>query len=89
MLRSDQLRIEITPALLTLLERAAALEDKTLEEFVAQALMRAVEAAVPTNDVIFLSKEGQGALAQSLLDPPPPNAALKKAFKHHKKLFGY
>lgn len=51
--------------------------------------MRAVEAAGPTNDVIFLSKEGQEALAQSLLDPPLPNAALKKAFQHHKKLFGY
>lgn len=51
--------------------------------------MRAAEASVPTNDVIFLSKEGQEALAQSLLDPPPPNAALKKAFQHHKKLFGY
>lgn len=89
MLRSDQLIIEITPALLALLERAAALEDKTLEEFVAQALIRAVEAAAPTNDVIFLSKEGQEALVQSLLDPPPPNAALKKAFQHHKKLFGY
>lgn len=89
MLRSNQLRIEITPALLALLERAAALEDETLEEFVAQALIRAVEAAVPTNDVIFLSKEGQEALAQSLLDPPPPNAALKKAFQNHQKLFRY
>ncbi|WP_080700675.1 DUF1778 domain-containing protein [Bordetella bronchiseptica] len=89
MLRSDQLRIEITPALLVLLERAAALEDKTLEEFVAQALRRAVEAAVPTNDVISLSKAGQEALAEALLDPPPSNAALKKAFRQHKKLFGY
>lgn len=89
MLRSAQLRIEITPALLVLLERPAALQDTTLEEFVAQALMRAVEAAGPTNDVIFLSKEGQEALVQSLLDPRPPNAALQKAFQHHKKLFGY
>jgi len=89
MLKPDQLRIDVTPALLALLESAAALEDKTLEEFVAQALMRAVEAAVPTNGVIFLSKEGQEALAESLFDPPPPNAALKKAFQHHKELFGY
>jgi uncharacterized protein (DUF1778 family) len=89
MLRSAQLRIEITPVLLVLLERAAALQHKTLEEFVAQALLRAVEAAGSTNDVICLSKESQEALAQSLLDPPPPNAALKKAFQHQKKLFGY
>ena len=87
--RSDQLRIEIPPALLVLLERAAALENKTLEEFVAQTLRRAVEAVVPTNDILVLSKEGQEALAESVLDPPPPNAALKKAFGHHKTLFGY
>ncbi|WP_411918928.1 DUF1778 domain-containing protein [Bordetella bronchiseptica] len=36
-----------------------------------------------------LSKAGQEALAEALLDPPPSNAALKKAFRQHKKLFGY
>ncbi|WP_175170396.1 type II toxin-antitoxin system TacA family antitoxin [Achromobacter kerstersii] len=89
MRESDQFRIEITPALHALLERAATLKGNTLEEFVAQTLTRVAEAAMPKNDLIFLSKAGQEALVESLLDPPPPNAALKKASQQHKKLFGY
>ncbi|MFY3858105.1 DUF1778 domain-containing protein [Achromobacter xylosoxidans] len=33
-----------------------------------------------------LSKSGQEAFARALIDPPKPNAALKKAFKRHKEL---
>ncbi|WP_447922705.1 type II toxin -antitoxin system TacA 1-like antitoxin [Achromobacter aegrifaciens] len=33
-----------------------------------------------------LSKAGQEALARALIDPPEPNAALKRAFKRRKEL---
>lgn len=83
-----ELRVEITPALHTLLERAAAPEGKTLKQFAALALRRAAEAAQPAKDVVHLSKQAQESFAQALLSPEPPNAALKKALLHHKKLFG-
>jgi len=35
---------------------------------------------------IRLSKAGQEALARVLIDPPEPNAALKRAFKRRKEL---
>ncbi|WP_082578906.1 DUF1778 domain-containing protein [Achromobacter sp. Root565] len=83
-----ELRLEITPALHTLLERAAALEGKTLKQFAALALRRAAEAAQPTGDVVHLSKQAQEAFARALLSPDPPNSALKKALLNHKRLFG-
>ncbi|MFF7058087.1 DUF1778 domain-containing protein [Achromobacter spanius] len=89
MLRSHQLTLEITPALEILLERAAALEGLTLEQFVVQTLRHAAEALVPADDVIRLSKDAQEAFAHALFNPPSPNAALKKAFSRHKKLFGH
>lgn len=86
--RHHQLQLEVTPELHTLLVRAAVQRGQTLEEFVIESLMLASEAVVSAGDVIHLSKEAQEAFAQAMLNPPPPNAAMKRAFSRRKKLFG-
>lgn len=88
MLRHHQLQLEIPATLHPLLERAATLEGQTLEEFVVKVLRQAAEAVVPADDVISLSRVAQEAFAQALLNPAPPNAALRRAFSRSKKLFG-
>lgn len=88
MLRRHQLQLEIPATLYPLLERAAALESQTIEEFVVKALRQAAEAVVPAGDVVPLSKVDQEAFALALLNPAPPNAALRRAFSRSKKLFG-
>lgn len=87
--RCQKLKLALTPALHALLARAAASEGQTLEEFVTQAAQRAAVATVRTDKVIELSKRAQRAVAEALLNPPPPNAAMKRAFLRHKKYFGY
>jgi len=44
--------------------------------------------AIEGNSVIQLSVEGQLAFAKALLNPPEPNAALRRAFESHGALFG-
>ena len=44
--------------------------------------------AIEENSVIQLSLEGQLAFAEALLNPPESNAALRRAFESHAKLFG-
>ena len=44
--------------------------------------------AIEENSVIRLSIEGQNAFAEALLNPPAPNAALRRAFESHAALFG-
>lgn len=83
-----RLELVITPALHLLLERAAALQGQTLEEFVTQVARQAAEAVVRRDNVIKLSKEAQETVANALLHPPLPNEAMKRAFLNHKKLFG-
>ena len=46
------------------------------------------ENAIEGNSVIQLSLEGQLAFAEALLNPPEPNAALRRAFKNHAAFFG-
>ncbi|MPS82257.1 MAG: DUF1778 domain-containing protein [Achromobacter sp.] len=86
--KRHQLQLEIPPELHVLLERAAVLKGQTLEEFVIESLRRASEAVVLAGDVIHLSKVGQEAFAQAMLNPTPLNATMKRAFLRHKKLFG-
>lgn len=85
--RHHQLQLEITPELHPLLVRAAVLRGQRLEEFVIESLKLASESVVPVGDVIHLSKVDQEAFAQAMLNPPPPNAAMQRAFSRHKKLF--
>lgn len=86
--KRHQLQLEIPTELHVLLKRAAVLKGQTLEEFVIESLTRGSEAVVLAGDVIHLSKVGQEAFAQAMLNPPPPNATMKRAFLRHKKLFG-
>ena len=46
------------------------------------------ENAIEGNSVIQLSLEDQLAFAKALLNPPEPNAALRRAFENHAAYFG-
>jgi uncharacterized protein (DUF1778 family) len=43
--------------------------------------------AMEKNSVIQLSLESQKAFAEALLNPPEPDAPLRRAFESHAKLF--
>lgn len=88
MFRSRQLKLEIPPELHSLLERAAALEGRTVNEFVVEALRREAHTVLADVDVIHLTRADQEAVVRALINPPPPNAALTRAFLRSKKLFG-
>lgn len=87
MRRSDQLRLKMTPEFRSLLERAAALEGRTVNEFAVSALTRTARAVVQNGDLIPLSKAAQEAFAQALIDPPPPNEALVRAVVRERQMF--
>lgn len=87
MRRSDQLRLKMTPEFRSLLECAAALDGCTVNEFAATALIRAAQTVVQNGDVIPLSKAAQEAFARALIDPPPLNEALLRAFVRESQMF--
>lgn len=87
MRRSDHLQLKITPEVRSLLEWAAALEGCEVSEFASLALARAAQAVIRKGCIIRLSKRAQEAFARSLIDPPPPNAALVRAVARERLLF--
>jgi len=71
-----------------MLKRAAEIQGRTLTDFVVNASSEAARQTIESNDIISLSLKDQRLFADSIINPPEPNAALTRAFAKHRELFG-
>ena len=71
-----------------LLKRAAEIQGRTLTDFVVAAAQDAARRAIEEAEVLRLSSADQARLAAALVKPPAPAAALRRAFRHRRKLLG-
>lgn len=71
-----------------LLKRAAEIEGRTLTDFVVSAAREAACRTIEETEIIRLSVEDQRQIAEALRNPHEPTAALKKAFRRRRELFG-
>jgi uncharacterized protein (DUF1778 family) len=69
-----------------LLKRAAQLQGRSLTDFVVAAAHDAALRTIEENEIIRLSAEDQRRFAEALIDPPTPNAALRRAAEAHRRL---
>lgn len=69
-----------------LFERAAALRNQPLSQFMISTLQREAEETVRTQDVIALSLRDSEHFASLVLDPPASNALLRAALRRHAAL---
>jgi len=81
-----RLEARISTDLQQMLKRAAALQGRTLTDFVVTAVQDAAQRAIEQAEVIRLSLADQQRFAQALLAPPKPAPALKRAMARHDKL---
>ena len=81
-----RLEARISTELHATLKRAAEIEGRTMTDFVVSAVQEAAQRAIEQSSVIRLSLADQECFAATLLSPPKPTAALKRAFSHRKKL---
>jgi uncharacterized protein (DUF1778 family) len=86
--RPARLEARITPDLHALLKRAAAIEGRTVTDFVVAAAQSAAEQTLERAEIIRLSAEDQRRFAEALLNPPPLAPAMRRAFDHHRALIG-
>jgi uncharacterized protein (DUF1778 family) len=83
---SARLEARISADLHATLKRAAELQGRTMSDFVIAAVQDAARLAIEQADVVRLSVADQRAFAKVLIDPPKPNAALKRALSRSHKL---
>lgn len=78
-----RLEARLPRAVYATLKRAAELKGRSLTDFVVTAAHEAARLALEEESVIRLSAEDQRRFAEALLNPPAPNAALRKAKRRH------
>jgi uncharacterized protein (DUF1778 family) len=84
--RSARLEARIAPDVLAQVKHAAALQGRTVSDFVVDAVREAAHRAIEVDHVIRLSVADQERFAAALINPPEPNEALRKAAKAHAEL---
>ena len=80
-----RLEARLPASVYALLKRAAELQGRSLSDFVVNAARAAAQRAIEDEGLIRLSAEDQSRFAQALINPPAPNAALKRAMRSHVK----
>jgi uncharacterized protein (DUF1778 family) len=81
-----RLEARISTDLHAMLKHAAALQGRTMTDFVVSAVQEAAQRAIEQAEVIRLSLADQECFAQALLSPPQPSPALKRALTRRGKL---
>lgn len=84
--RSERLEARIAPATLDLVRRAAESKGRSVSDFVVDAAREAAERELQELNVIRLAAEEQRRFVELMLEPPKPNAALKRAAAAHRAL---
>jgi uncharacterized protein (DUF1778 family) len=81
-----RLEARISKELHATLKRAAELQNRTITDFVIDAVQEAAKKTIEQTEVLRLSLADQECFAHALLSPPKPTPALKRAFTSHRKL---
>lgn len=80
--RTDRVEAQISPSALAIVKRAAEIQGRSISDFVVAAAQR----TIAETQIIQLSIKDQQALAESLLNPPEPSRALRRAKSAHGRL---
>ncbi|MBM3568969.1 MAG: DUF1778 domain-containing protein [Alphaproteobacteria bacterium] len=86
--KAERLQVRLDAASKSLLRRAARYRRKTVSQFVLATAMAEAEKVIRDNEVVTLSAADWKRFHAALNDPPPPNAALRRAFAKHRKAGG-
>lgn len=83
---TSRLEARISPEIHSLLKHAADLQGRTLTDFVVTAAQEAARKVVEDAQVIRLVGEDQRSFVASLINPPAPSDALRRARDRHRRL---
>ncbi len=84
--RTARIEARIAPDALVVVKRAAELQGRSVSDFVVAAAQAEAHRTIEETQIIRLSVEDQHAFAAAILNPPPPNDALKRAATAHAAL---
>ena len=84
--KTERLEARVPIFLKRIIQRAAALQGRSITDFVISTLDKSARETVREHEVMKLSAEDSRLFARALIDPPKPKAALRRAFAAHSKM---
>lgn len=84
--RTARIEARITPDALAVVKRAAELQGRSVSDFIVAAAQAEANRTIEETQIIRLSVGDQRALAEAILNPPPPNEAMKRAATSYRQL---
>jgi uncharacterized protein (DUF1778 family) len=82
--RSERVEARVTPEQKTLFERAAALEGRSLTDFLLSSAQAAAAETISRHELLKLRPDDQVAFVAALLNPPAPNKSLRAAVARYR-----
>ena len=79
--RASRLGFRVDAQTKKMVEKAAALERRSLTDFCLAALTEAARATITRHETLFLSDLDRKTFFEVLVNPPKPNARLRRAFR--------
>ena len=83
--RAQRLETRVTAAQKTLIEHAAALQGRTVTDFVLTSVQDAARRAIEEHQRIELSVRDSQAFVDALLNPKPVNARLRDTVRRYRE----
>ncbi len=86
--RSERLETRVTAEQKTLIERAAALQGRTITDFVLTSVQEAARRAIEEHRQLELSIRDSDAFVDALLNPKPVNDRLRETVRRYREATG-
>jgi len=83
--KTERLEARVPIFLKRIIQRAADLQGCSITDFVIASLDKSARETVRDHELMSLNAEDSAIFAKALIDPPKPNAALKRVFASHAK----
>ena len=83
--KTERLEARVPVFLKRIIQRAADLQGRSLTDFVIATLDKAARETVRERELMTLSADDSLIFAEALINPPAPNAVMKRAFAAHEK----
>lgn len=86
--RAERLETRVTAEQKRLIEQAAALQGRSITDFVLSSVQDAAKRAIEEHQRLELSVRDSQAFVEALLNPPPPNDRLRETVARYRRTMG-
>lgn len=86
--RAERLEARVTADQKALIEHAAALEGRSITDFVLTSVQEAAKRAIAEHEVVKLSVRDSKAFVEALLSPREPSAEMRARAEHYTTVIG-